>query len=138
MTVSFHFLVHRCNALQLSQLCIATGQAVWVVYADLVFLSFDGNALDVALHALLAALESRTQNSCLFYYTIMSQFIVFASRIPLLCADFEVFRECGYIFASFAAGDRARRERCSVDRRAAARHAARAAAAADGLYVWVL
>jgi hypothetical protein len=61
VTVSFLFLVHRCNALQLSQLCIATGQAVWVIYADLIFLSFDGNALDVALHALLAALESRMQ-----------------------------------------------------------------------------
>ncbi len=33
---------------------------MWVVYADVCFLSFDGNALDVAWLALVAALETLT------------------------------------------------------------------------------
>ncbi|KAI9225028.1 ribosomal protein S5 domain 2-type protein [Blastocladiella britannica] len=39
-------------------LCIEEGQAVWVLYADIVCLSYDGNVLDAALLALAAALKS--------------------------------------------------------------------------------
>ena len=49
-------LLDGSGALDRTQLCIESGQAVWVLYCDLVCLSHDGNVLDVALLALSAAL----------------------------------------------------------------------------------
>ena len=49
----------RSKAIDLSQLCIKAGLACWTIYADIVFLSFDGSPIDVALQALMAALEKR-------------------------------------------------------------------------------
>ena len=43
--------------LKLSDLLIADGQAVWVLYADLVCLSHDGNLFDACVLALQAALQ---------------------------------------------------------------------------------
>lgn len=46
-----------CKVLQLSDLCIAEGQAVWVVYLDLYILNAAGSLLDVSLLAAVAALQ---------------------------------------------------------------------------------
>jgi exosome complex component RRP43 len=42
--------------LDLEQLCIEPNKAVWVLYADIVCLNYDGSVLDAALVALMAAL----------------------------------------------------------------------------------
>ncbi|CAD6565922.1 MAG: hypothetical protein CYPHOPRED_000096 [Cyphobasidiales sp. Tagirdzhanova-0007] len=44
--------------LPLSSLCIEPGKAAWVVYADLVCLNYDGNLVDAALVAVVAALQN--------------------------------------------------------------------------------
>ncbi|XP_043219516.1 exosome complex component RRP43-like [Amphibalanus amphitrite] len=49
-------LLDASGALDRTQLCIEAGQAVWVLYCDLICLSHDCNVLDVALLALSAAL----------------------------------------------------------------------------------
>ncbi|KAJ2355469.1 hypothetical protein GGF43_002670 [Coemansia sp. RSA 2618] len=45
------------TVVDLEQLCIASGQAVWSLSADIVCLKSDGNVLDAAIVALTAALE---------------------------------------------------------------------------------
>ena len=40
----------------LEQLCIQAGKAVWVIYADLICINYDGNVLDCAYMALSGAL----------------------------------------------------------------------------------
>jgi exosome complex component RRP43 len=51
------------GSIDLEQLCIEEGNAVWVLYVDVVFVSFAGNALDVSLLAIQAALDD-----CTFLY----------------------------------------------------------------------
>jgi len=51
-------VLYNCHVLDLSQLCIQEGKAVWVLYADLYCLENDGNVLDAALIALLTALRN--------------------------------------------------------------------------------
>lgn len=46
-----------CNILPLESLCIESGKAVWVLYADIVCLNYDGNITDASLLALTAALN---------------------------------------------------------------------------------
>ncbi|KAI8091327.1 exosome complex component RRP43-like protein [Gilbertella persicaria] len=41
----------------LEKLCIEEGKAVWVLYADIVCLNYDGNILDASLLALMTALK---------------------------------------------------------------------------------
>ncbi|KAJ3130925.1 hypothetical protein HK100_007176 [Physocladia obscura] len=50
-------VVDGSNVLDLDSLCIESGKAVWVIYADIVFLNYEGNAVDAALIALAAALK---------------------------------------------------------------------------------
>jgi len=50
--------------LDLEELCVEDGKAVWVLYADIVCLNYDGSVFDTALVALCAALKNRTY---LFY-----------------------------------------------------------------------
>ncbi|KAI9502501.1 ribosomal protein S5 domain 2-type protein [Coemansia spiralis] len=51
--------IHRLfgKAVDLATLCIESGQAVWSLSADIVCLKYDGNILDTAILALVAALE---------------------------------------------------------------------------------
>ncbi|KAJ3201720.1 hypothetical protein HDU82_007908 [Entophlyctis luteolus] len=51
-------IVQGNNVIDLESLCIEAGKAVWVVYADVVFLNYEGNAVDAALLALVAALKN--------------------------------------------------------------------------------
>ena len=51
-------IFYNCNVMDLSQLCIEEGKAVWVLYADLYCLENDGNVFDAALIALLTALKN--------------------------------------------------------------------------------
>ncbi|KAI8899494.1 ribosomal protein S5 domain 2-type protein [Globomyces pollinis-pini] len=44
--------------LNLSDLCIESGKAVWVLYADIVCLNYDGSILDAAMAALMASLRN--------------------------------------------------------------------------------
>jgi exosome complex component RRP43 len=46
-----------CKVLQLSELCIAEGRAVWVLYLDLYITNAAGGLLDASLLAALAALQ---------------------------------------------------------------------------------
>lgn len=46
-----------CEVLKLSDLCIAEGQAVWVLYLDLYILNAAGSLLDASLLAAVAALQ---------------------------------------------------------------------------------
>ncbi|KAI9299273.1 ribosomal protein S5 domain 2-type protein [Cunninghamella echinulata] len=50
-------LFTKSNILPLTNLCIEEGKAVWVLYADIVCLNYDGNILDASLLALVAALK---------------------------------------------------------------------------------
>jgi exosome complex RNA-binding protein Rrp42 (RNase PH superfamily) len=47
-----------CGLVNLSELCIASGQCVWMLQLDVVCLCHDGNVVDAALIALVAALRS--------------------------------------------------------------------------------
>eukprot|EP00808_Paulinella_micropora_P019448 g41932.t1 len=50
-------VVLSTRAIELSELCVETGKAVWVIYADVVCLNCDGNLRDASLLAVLAALR---------------------------------------------------------------------------------
>ena len=51
-------VVESSATLPLEQLCIASGQFCWVLYADLTCLNYDGSLPDACLAALLAALRT--------------------------------------------------------------------------------
>ncbi|SPO31199.1 related to Exosome complex exonuclease RRP43 [Ustilago trichophora] len=50
-------LLNSSNALDREQLCIEQGKAVWCLYLDISFICFDGNAMDAAVLAAIAALS---------------------------------------------------------------------------------
>lgn len=50
-------LLNSSNALDRQQLCIEEGKAVWCLYLDISFICFDGNAMDAAVLAAVAALS---------------------------------------------------------------------------------
>ncbi|KAI9257162.1 ribosomal protein S5 domain 2-type protein [Phascolomyces articulosus] len=52
-----HQLFTNSDLFPLESLCIEQGKAVWVLYADIVCLNYDGNILDASLLALTAALS---------------------------------------------------------------------------------
>ncbi|KAJ3064008.1 hypothetical protein HDU98_000232 [Podochytrium sp. JEL0797] len=56
-TALFSYAFRSNNILDLESLCIEPAKAVWVLYADIVFLNYEGNALDAALLAFTAALR---------------------------------------------------------------------------------
>ncbi|KAJ3410801.1 hypothetical protein HDV05_003230 [Chytridiales sp. JEL 0842] len=51
-------IINGSKLLDTNTLCISPGNAVWVLYADIVFLNYEGNAVDAALAALVAALKN--------------------------------------------------------------------------------
>jgi exosome complex component RRP43 len=51
-------LNHRSPLIDLHELCINENNAVWVLYADIVCLNYDGNVWDAILVSLVAALKS--------------------------------------------------------------------------------
>lgn len=51
-------IIGNSGCIDLSELCIAKGRLVWVLYCDLICLDDDGAVLDVAALALIAALKS--------------------------------------------------------------------------------
>ncbi|KAI9498594.1 ribosomal protein S5 domain 2-type protein [Zychaea mexicana] len=55
-----HQLFTNSDLFPLESLCIEEGKAVWVLYADIVCLNYDGNILDASLLALTAALSKLT------------------------------------------------------------------------------
>ncbi|KAI8647905.1 exosome complex component RRP43-like protein [Parasitella parasitica] len=52
-----HELFVKSQVFPLESLCIDSGKAVWVLYADIVCLNYDGNILDASLLALTTALK---------------------------------------------------------------------------------
>ncbi|KAJ1564610.1 hypothetical protein HK096_007115, partial [Nowakowskiella sp. JEL0078] len=46
------------NMLSFEDLCISSGQAVWVLYVDIICLNYDGNVFDASLIALVSALRN--------------------------------------------------------------------------------
>lgn len=53
----------RSDTLPLSSLCIQPGKSAWTLYVDAVCINYDGNVLDAAVIAMIAALK----NSEMFY-----------------------------------------------------------------------
>ncbi|KAL0074396.1 exosome component 8-like protein [Phycomyces blakesleeanus] len=53
-----HQLLKKSNVVPLESLCIESGKAVWVLYADIVCLNYDGNIIDASLLALVTALKN--------------------------------------------------------------------------------
>ncbi len=53
-------LLNSSNAFDREQLCIEKGKAVWCLYLDISFICFDGNAMDAAVLAAVAALTDTT------------------------------------------------------------------------------
>lgn len=58
-----HQLFVKSQVFPLADLCIEEGKAVWVLYADIVCLNYDGNILDASLLALTTALKD-----CKFFF----------------------------------------------------------------------
>ncbi|KAI8339194.1 exosome complex exonuclease RRP43-like protein [Chlamydoabsidia padenii] len=50
----------KSHIIPLTKLCIESGKAVWVLYADIVCLNYDGNILDASVLALVTALKQLT------------------------------------------------------------------------------
>lgn len=50
--------------LPLKSLCIRPGRAVWVIYADIMCINYDGNVTDASLFALVAALRN---SKCVYW-----------------------------------------------------------------------
>jgi len=50
----------RSNIVPVESLCIQPAKSVWVLYVDAICINFDGNALDAALLAMVAALRNTT------------------------------------------------------------------------------
>ena len=51
-------LVKSANVLNLDSLCITPNESVWVLYADIVCLEYDGSLMDACLGSLMAALTT--------------------------------------------------------------------------------
>ncbi|TPX62720.1 hypothetical protein SpCBS45565_g06952 [Spizellomyces sp. 'palustris'] len=60
-------VLESSKLLNLSDLCIEEGRAVWVLYADIVCLNYEGNAMDAAMLALVAALQHVRLPTATFY-----------------------------------------------------------------------
>ena len=87
----------RSGMLPLKSLCIQPGRAVWVIYADIMCINYDGNVTDAALFALVAALKNSecvsmphtpgdtiTRSRALHAaaHTLLHAFVSPAARIP--------------------------------------------------------
>jgi exosome complex component RRP43 len=57
MVFTFFF---SCDIVDLADLCIEEGKAVWSLYADIVCINYDGNILDASFLALVCALKDCT------------------------------------------------------------------------------
>ncbi|CRK88448.1 CLUMA_CG002200, isoform A [Clunio marinus] len=58
MNQTLYNILFNSGCVDLTELCIAKGKLVWVLYCDLVCLDDDGSVLDVASLALITALKS--------------------------------------------------------------------------------
>ncbi|OUM69624.1 hypothetical protein PIROE2DRAFT_2494, partial [Piromyces sp. E2] len=47
-----------CKIIDLDKLCISEKNAVWVLYIDVVCISYDGNIFDAALFSIISALKN--------------------------------------------------------------------------------
>ncbi|KAF9924105.1 hypothetical protein FBU30_005869 [Linnemannia zychae] len=55
---AIHRILKESQVLDLKDLCIEEGKAVWVLYVDVVCVAYDGNIYDAALAAVMAALHN--------------------------------------------------------------------------------
>lgn len=91
-------LLNTSRILPLSQLCIQQGQSAWCLYLDISFLSFDGNPIDAALFAAVAALRNTTLPQATFDQETGQTTARSDKRSPLLlssiplCASFGTFQ----------------------------------------------
>lgn len=61
-------VLKESKVLDLKDLCIEEGKAVWALWVDVVCVSYDGNIYDAALTAVMAALANgKNQNGHLFF-----------------------------------------------------------------------
>ena len=61
MSEAINRVLKESKVLDLKDLCIEEGKAVWVLYVDAVCVSYDGNIYDAALAAIMAALNNGKQ-----------------------------------------------------------------------------
>ncbi|KAJ3293431.1 Exosome complex component RRP43 [Borealophlyctis nickersoniae] len=76
-------VVDKSNIINLEDLGISPGNAAWVLYADIVCLNYEGNALDAALMALIAALKNVRLPKATFYDTESTVRATEEKSIPL-------------------------------------------------------
>ncbi|KAM7436232.1 Exosome complex component RRP43 [Porites harrisoni] len=57
------FWITSCEPISLEDLCIAEGKLCWVLYVDIMCLSYDGNITDACLIAAVAALQNTRLHS---------------------------------------------------------------------------
>ncbi|KAJ1552300.1 hypothetical protein HK405_011857 [Cladochytrium tenue] len=79
-----HQVTSQCNLVDLASLCIEPGRAVWVLYADIVFLNYEGNAVDVALTSLVAALQNTRLPKSKYYELEATVKVTSERTIPIV------------------------------------------------------
>lgn len=62
MSEAINRVLKESKVLDLKDLCIEEGKAVWVLYVDAVCVAYDGNIFDAALAAIMAALKNGTRS----------------------------------------------------------------------------
>ena len=75
--------IQNSKCLELSDLCIIPRKLVWVLYCDLICLDYDGNILDSALLALVAALSNCTLPTVNVDEDSLEITTDFSKRVPL-------------------------------------------------------
>ncbi|KAJ3154129.1 Exosome complex component RRP43, partial [Irineochytrium annulatum] len=83
----------KSKVIDLETLCIEEGKAVWVIYADVVFLNYEGGALDAAFAAVVAAMKNATYHET---EKLVKSNNIFAIPLPVrkspLSATFGIFQ----------------------------------------------
>jgi exosome complex component RRP43 len=83
-------VLKESKVLDLKDLCIEEGKAVWVLYVDAVCVAYDGNIFDAALAAIMAALKNGTnklkENCPIVVYNIR-----FTNNLSSICFDTRPF-----------------------------------------------
>ncbi|CAG8488398.1 2906_t:CDS:10 [Ambispora gerdemannii] len=58
MSENLNKLLKSSSVISLKDLCIEEGKAVWVLYADIICINYDGNVFDASVIAIIAALNN--------------------------------------------------------------------------------
>ncbi|KAL1934128.1 hypothetical protein VTP01DRAFT_6310 [Rhizomucor pusillus] len=93
-----HQIFNKSDIFPYKSLCIEPGKAVWVLYADIVCLNYDGNVLDASLLALITALsklsipEAQVSPTMMVEATASNKKPITISRLPI-ASTFCIFHQ---------------------------------------------